>query len=346
MAQDTSTAHNRHMKPVSRVLTALCLTTGAVVAPAAAVLAAGGGTTVVKPSAEAWYRATPVCALPVGCADPGQSPSPYAADTLHVGVTAGVEEARTYLQLDLSALPAGTKPTGGTLLLPIAGGSSDGTRAADTARLQACAVTAPVEDADGSFAAPPEADCEAASVPATFVAAAGDDPAALTVNLADLASAWESAAPGAVALLPAADTAPPESWHVAFSDRTRTGEGVVPISASIAFASAALDSDTDVVVAPPPFEPAPEFEAAPPAFDSGSFAAPPLTAEVPLVPAPQPQVEPAPVTAAPTQQAVTPVALSVPTGFRYPGVFVLPILLAAGLAWLGRALTRDLATEA
>jgi hypothetical protein len=333
------------MKPVSRVLIALCLTTGAVAAPATAVLAAGGGTTVVKPSAEAWYRATPVCALPTGCADAGQAPSPYAADTLHVGVTAGAEDSRTYLQLDLSALPAGTTPSGGTLLLPIAAGSSDGTRAADTARLQACAVTAPVEDADGSFAAPPAVDCEAAAVEATYVAAQGEDPAAFTVNLADLATAWESATPGALALLPASDTAPPESWHVAFSDRSRTGEDVLPIRASIAFASA-LDSGADEVVAPPPFEPAPVLKAAPPAFDPGtSFAAPSLSVDAPLVPAPQPQAEPAPVTAAPVPSSVVPVALSVPNGFRYPGVFVLPIVFAVGLAWLGRALTRDLTVE-
>ena len=333
------------MRPLSRVLLGLCVTAGVVVAPAAAALAAGSGTTVVRPSAEAWYRATPSCALPTGCADAGQAPSPYAADTLHVGVAAGVEEARTYLQLDLSALPAGTKPTGGTLLLPIATGSSDGTRAADTARLQACAVKEPVQDADGSFATPPAVDCEAASAPATFVAAAGDEPAAFTVDLSTLTSAWESSVPGAIVLLPAADTAPPASWHVAFSDRTRTGEGVVPISAAIAYASASLDTTgTEVVVAPPPFAPAPTFDAPAPAFDSGtSFAAPPLTADVPLAPAPAPQAPPAPMTTSPQQSSVVPVALSVPGAFRYPGVFLLPIVLAVAIAWLGRALTRDLA---
>jgi hypothetical protein len=334
------------MKPALRVLLGLGLTAGTVLAPAAPALAAGSGMTVLKPSAEAWYRTTPACLLPTGCAAAGETPSPYSPDTLHVGVTAGLEEARTYLQLDLAALPTATKPTGGTLLLPIAGGARDGTRAAATAQLQACAVSAPVQDADGSFAAPPEADCDAASVPATFVAATKDDPAAFTVDLSALTSAWETATPGAIALLPAADTAPPESWHVAFSDRTRTGEGVVPISASVAYASAVLGTaETEVFVAPPPFEPAPAFEAPAPAFDSGSFAAPPLSADVPLVPAPEPQAQPAPApVAAPQQQSVVPVALTVPGGFRYPGVFLLPIVLAIAIAWLGRALTRDLAT--
>ena len=341
VAQITAAQHNRDMKPVHRVLAGLCLTSAMVVVPAAAAAAAGSGTAVVKPSAEAWYRTTPACTLPIGCVDATGAPSPYPAQTLHVGVNAGQEEARTYLQLDLAGLPSGTKPSGGTLLLPVAGGGDSGTRSPETATIQACAVSAAVEDADGSFATPPEADCDAASVPATYVAAEGENPAALTVALADLVTAWDGgSAPGAVALLPSADTAPPATWHVAFSGRERQGEGVVPISARLSYVSASVDTAEEPapVVPPPPFEPVTE---APQSFDTGtSFAAPPLTVDTPVEPQPAPQ--PAPVAAAPEQQVV-PVASVVDTTFRYPAVFLLPLAVAVLAGWLGRALTRDLA---
>jgi hypothetical protein len=338
------------MRPAPRVLLGLALTAGAVLGPALPALAAGSGTTVVKPAAEGWYRATPACALPTGCADLAATPSQYPPDTLHVGVNAGTEEARTYLRLDLAKLPPGTKPSGGTLLLPVAG-SDDGSRSPETAKLRACAVTEEVEDVEGSFATPPEVDCETVAVPATFVPAEGENPAAFTVDLAALTAAWGShSQPGALAMLPAEDVAPPESWHVAFSDRTRTGDDVVAITAALAFVSTSLDTDSEPapVVAPPPFEPAP-----PPSFDSlsssggidvdagASFAAPALSAGVPL-PAPAAQAAPAPQSA-PAPQQVVPVA-SFQSGFRYPAVFLLPLVLAVAVGWLGRALTRDLVT--
>ena len=331
------------------MLLGLCLTTGAVLGPALPALAAGSGTMTVKPSAEAWYRVTPACGLPTGCADLTGAPSQYSADTLHVGVNAGQEETRTYLQLDLGKLPAGTKPSGGTLLLPVAAGDNDGTRAPETAKLRACAVKAEVKDVDGAFTAPPEIDCEIATVPAMFVPATGDKPAAFTIELSSLTDAWQGdVRPGALALVPAAETAAPESWHVAFSDRTRTGEGVVPISAALAFVSASVDTSRDEapVVDVPAFEsaPAPAFDAGTSPFDSGgstSFAAPAITAETPLLPAPAAQTGPAPVSA-PAQQVV-PVAQSlVQQGFRYPAVFLLPLLLAVAAGWIGKALTRDL----
>ena len=345
MAQTGRTAHNLRMRTPSRLLLALCLTGGVVLGPAVAALAApSSGTVTAEPGAEAWYRSTPSCALPTGCVDATGAPSPYPAQTLHVGVVGGPEETRTYLRLDLGALPSGTKPNGGTLLLPVAP-EADGTRAPDTATIQACAVTGEVEDADGSFAPPPEVDCEQASVPAVFVPAEGENPAAFTVDLATLAAAWQDqGTPGALALLPAAETAPPANWHVAFSQRERTGDGVSPITAAVSFVSDAVDTSLSdaPVVEPPPFAAAPAFESAP-SFDSGaSFASPALTVEAPLVPQPAAQAAPAPATA-PVQQQVVPVASVVPTDFRYPGVFLLPLLVAVALGWLGRALTRDLA---
>jgi hypothetical protein len=336
------------MGTASRVLMGLCLTGATVLGPSLPAFAAGSGTITVRPNAEGWYRSTPACTLPTGCADVGTTPSPYPPDTLHVGATAGAEEARTYLQLDLSRLPAGTKPSGGTLLLPVASGD-DGTRAPETAELRACAVKAEVTDVEGSFATPPEVDCEAASAPATFVPAEGENPAAFTVDLAALTTASQGEVrTGALVLLPAAGSAPPQNWHVAFSNRTRTGEGVVPISAAIAFVSTAVDSSRakGPTVAPPPFESAPAVDSTSISsdLDAGvSFAAPALSAEAPLLPPPVAQEgAPAPVAAAPVQQQVVPAASFVQEGFRYPAVFLLPLLLAVGAGWLGRAMTREL----
>ena len=172
------------MRPVARVLLAVGVAGCTALGPAVAALAAGSGSLTTGPKAEAWYRTSPACALPTGCPP---VPSPYAAGTLHIGVDLGAETDRTVLQLDLTALPAGTKPAGGQLRVPVATGSQDGTRSPETAKIRACPVTAAVKDTDGSYDPPPKADCDSASVDAVFVPAAGAAPAAFTVDLSALA---------------------------------------------------------------------------------------------------------------------------------------------------------------
>lgn len=267
----------------------------------------------------------------------------YAADTLHVGVLLGQEEARTFLQLDLSKLPAGTKPAGGQLRLPVASGGRDGTRAPETAAIRACLVTKPVEDVDGEVGTGPEPDCEAVSTEAGFVAATDEAPAVFTVDLAALARAWDtSSAPGTLALLPAEDVAPTDNWHVAFSDRTREGEGVAKIMAVVSFVSTAVDVQQDP--APPVTAPAESLQA-PTSTPPESFAAPSVpTFDGPIAVAPPAQPAPAPAPETGPQQVV-PAATFIDSSFRYPAVFLLPLLFAIGAAWLGRALTRDLAGE-
>lgn len=326
----------RPMRPVPRVLLALTLTGGAVLGPAAAALAAGSGTVTTGPSAEAWYRFSPLCGTPTGC--PAQ-PSPYAAGTLHVGVNLGAEEDRTVLQLDLSSLPAGTKPAGGQLRLPVATGTQDGARSPATATIRACPVDEQVKDVDGSYADVPEPDCEAASVDAVYEPATAEAPASFTVDLAALAVVWqESLAPGALALLPAEAPAPTDAWHVAFSRRDREGEGVAHITAAVTYVGGSVDVEEEpvpTVEAPidPGFVPPPALST----VDAAPLSAPgpvdvPVTAPAPA-PAPAPQAAAAPV---------VPVAAVVDTSFRYPGVFLLPLALAVVVAWLGRAMTRDL----
>lgn len=329
-------------RPRSRSLLALaaCATTVAL-GPVGSAHAVGSGTVTVPTTTEAWYRSAPICDLPTGC--PAEPPSPYAADTLHVGVNLGEEEARTLLQLDLTELPAGTKPAGGQLRLPVTDGDQDGTRAPETARMRACPVTEPVTPADGALEDGPDVDCDVASADAVFVAATDDAPAAFTVDLTTLARAWEgSTVPGGLALVPAAETAAPDSWHVALSQRDRAGEDVVPVTATLTYLSAVADTrDVPVPPAPAPADSdrgagrdagAPD-RASPPTF--GSVAPEPRMDP----PAPPRTADPAPRAAPP---AATPATLYVEVGFDYPGVFLLPLLFAAAAAWLGRALTRDL----
>ena len=301
---------------------------------------AGSGTATVGVASDAWYAAAAACEQsPTGCLPVGQpAASAYPAKTLQVGVLAGQEESRAYLQLNLTSLPAGTTIAGGQLRLPVAG-SEDGTRAADTATLQACLATGSVkDDAEGSTEAPPKTDCKAATSPAKYVAPVGSAPAMFTVDLSPFAEAWTGGA-SALVLLPAADTSPASAWHVALSAHDRSVAPALRPSATVTYSSAA-----DGVDAPT------SFDAAPPPTDisgsgSASFAAPPLastsTPELPAVTAPTvPDAAPAPVVqAAPQLQPQAAVSVG---GYSYPGVFLLPILLAVAGGWVGRALTRDL----
>ena len=324
------------MRPVSRVLLVVGLTGCTALGPAVAALAAGSGTLTTGPKAEAWFRTSPACALPTGCPP---LPSPYAADTLHIGVELGTETDRTVLQLDLTALPAGTKPAGGQLRVPVATGTQDGTRSPETAKIRACPVAAAVKDADGTYDPAPKPDCDSASVDAVFVPAAGAVPAAFTVDLTSLATEWQEATyPGTMALLPAEGAAATDSWHVAISGRDREGTDVPKVTAAVSYVGGSVDTAEQ---APPPVT-APIDSGGPATLPETSLSAP---APVVQEPAPQPQ---APAVAAPVQAAaptaLAPVAFA-DGGFRYPAVFLMPLLFAIAAGWLGRALTRDLATE-
>jgi hypothetical protein len=311
-------------------------------AAAAAPDAAGSGSATVGVLSDAWYAASSACtASPTGCLPAAPPATAYPAKTLHVGAVAGQEESRTYLTLNLTSLPAGTSLTGGSLRVPVAS-EQDGSLAPDTATLQACAVTGSFkDDVDGSTAAPPAVDCKRATAPAKYVAAAGTAPAVFTVDLSAFATAWTAGATTqGIVLLPASDTAPGSTWHVSMSAHDRQVAAPQHISAVVSYASAAgdlADTDTfgDAVTTP-----------ADAGTGSASFAAPPLapvatnqvtTSVGAAVPVVAPQAPPV----APTQQFQPQAAITV-GGFRYPGVFLLPILLAVACGWLARALTRDL----
>jgi hypothetical protein len=348
------------MRPQGRLTVRLAslvgagLTTGALLLVPVPVEAQEGPVTV-EPRAEAWYRTVPgapdgapsACDLPTGCGPavpkpPVPPPSVYPSGTLHVGVAAGTEESRSYLTLDLSAVPAGAELVGGTLRLPIASDPNSGTAAPDLAKVRVCDVPTFVRDgADGDLTGAPKVDCATSSL-ATFVEGQGDKPGEFLVDLTPFVGKWSNGG-ASIAVLPDKGLAPSDSWHVAFSRHDRKAEGAKPISAQLMLAG---DEPSGGELFPPldPGNvnggpaPAPDLNdsAAPPPLDGGSS---PLEADAgavdPLDPVAAPAADPG--AAAPQVQ---PVAVFV--GHKYPAAFLLPLVVGLSIAWTGRAFTRDL----
>jgi hypothetical protein len=312
---------------VQRVRTRVAALAGAGVTAALLLLpvpvrAAEGESIVVGMSAESWYR-------PAG----QPLPSTYPEGFVHVGALAGVEESRTYLGLDLSRLPADAELVAGTLTLPIVAESTAGTSFPESAKVRACHVASVVADGvAGETAGAPEPVC-AITAPAVYVAAEGEAPAALVIDLAPFIALW-SRGVASLAVLVEEELTPTETWHVAFSRRDREAPDAIPISAQLELGrDAEAEADVADDFEPPAASSSGGFTA--PRLDaSASFAAPPLAAPI------EPQVavtERAPVIM--TQPVVSVVA----GGYAYPVVLLLPLAAAAAIAWAGRALTRDFA---
>ena len=314
-------------------------------------------TTTVGPRAESWYRSTagvslggsPLCDLdtPLGCG-PGippeaqSPPHPYPEGTLHVGAAGGIEEARTYVTLDFSTVDYDARIVAGTLSLPIDMAPESGSVTPDLANLQACLATGFVVDGvSGDITGAPTADC-GVSTAAVYVEAVGDEPARFDVDLDPFIEHWGPLA-GPLALVPGEGSGPADSWHVAFSRRDREGQENLAITALLTVTAAGSPTP------PPPPPPAPvdndDSEAVtlqPAPGGTLTLAPAPPRAADPL-PAPEvappsggaEQPEPAPVAA--------PLSPAGRAGYAYPGVFLLPLILAAGAAWVARAFTADLA---
>lgn len=337
--------------------------------------AAQSADVTVTPRAEAWYRSTlgisvgnsPTCDTPVGCGpavppEVQSPPSQYPADTLHVGLTGGFEDARTYVTLDFSTLDPGADILGGTLSLPIDETPESGTVAPELAEIRACLVTGFVVDGvDGDLAGAPEVDCEVAA-DAVHVPGDGDAPSEFRVDITPFFEHWAPLA-GALSLQPA-DDGESQAWHVAFSRRDRE-ELVEDMRIS-----ATLDIAAEVTTeAPPTTEPTPAptatattsapppvAAAPPPVFTPPGFTAPVAppqtftTTPIPVTP-PSPEVavaqtEPAVVAQpAPQVQAQPALATTPVGGFAYPVVFLLPLLLATAGGWGARAFTADLSVD-
>lgn len=288
-------------------------------------------TTTAATTDEAWYTAVPTCALPTGCGPTDALPPVprYPPGTLHVGVAAGVEESRTYLNFDLGGIPSGGKVRGGTLTIPVAP-PQDGSVSPEAAQITACWVNTPFTPVEGSVAPPPSIDCSN-SAPATYVSG---PPAVMTVDLANFAARWAvGEANNGIALVPAADRTPNSTWHVAFSARTRTGSDVPAARAS-------LDYD------PAPALPAPEPLT--PVIDEPPFVEitidPGFGSDIPALVAPPPASPAAAIVAqADAPETVAPVFVTSGPGFAYPVVLAMPLILLGLGGYLGWALTQPVA---
>jgi hypothetical protein len=157
----------------------------------------------------------------------------------------------------------------------------------------------------------------------------------LSVNLAPFVAEWSDAQVGSLALIPAADVAPTDTWHLAFSRHDRKGTGVMPLSATLLVESA---DDTPSA----PIDPVPPVTSGPPPVTPVATV-PALSPENPPPVAPEQSQPPAPTFAGGSRPV--PAAQVADTSFAYPGVFLLPPLVLLAVAWFARAFTRDLAEE-
>ena len=325
---------SRHVRPsggraVVRVVAAtlVAAATSLVVVPAAYA----DSQTTLSPTAEAWYQPNPSCAAPTGCPPAGPPPnSPYPAGTLHVGLTAKQETARSYLALPFATVTE--MITGGTLTVPLDVTQNDGSSNPSTAKIQVCFTSVSVTAVEGSFDAPPKVDCSTA-VPAAYV----EKPVPhLEADLGAIASKLSSVT-GLVLLPDATKAGPTDSWRVVFSSHSRADAAKTPpATATLSIADPPANSPDQPPVVTLPDSSNQTFGGIEPATGTGFAAAPAVdvpTAQAPTVTAPQIT---APVT------APVSVARTITVGYAYPIVWLLPLAFLLLVPLAARALTRDL----
>jgi len=316
----------RHRGRQAAVIAALALPAVGwlAIAPASAALqrTSDEQTSTVGDAAEAWYAASPidVCTTPLGCPPATVPTSPYPAETLHVGIAAGQETARTYVLPDLLNIPYGAKFVGGTMTLPVTTDQSAGTVSPDAAKIQACLAKAPITDGtQGSTQAPPATDCTTKELlkydakKATF-----------TLDLTPFLTAWSSGKPQlGLALVPVTGT-PTDAWQVSFNGRKYKGAHI----------------SSGVVFTVPPVAPVSTPSSKPAAAPAN--VTPPSTPNVSLPPpsTDTPPVAP-PQVATPTVPAPVAQPVAVSQEFQYPLAFLLPIAMLGAAAFFIRLFTRD-----
>lgn len=339
-----------------------------------AAVAAWGGTaafaqqTVVAPdAAEAWYSTGPLdtCTSPVGC-EPVSPPAPtYPAGTLHVAVTAGQTDDVTYVQPDLTSLPAGEEAVSGTMTLPLATVTGSGNSNPSAATMEACLATATFSDGtEGSTSPPPATDC---SVHAPVEVGSSS----FSLHLDPFLAAWNGGKPDdGVALVPdPSSTTATSDWHVAFNGRRLAGVAHIMSSLVLAPAPGFTPGESGAVPAGPGY-PSGGTAGSAPAGAGASLLAPPVLPGVSAAPIVTPPtgagqgaiasgMPPAlagasgpsgtsNVASAPAHASIGPAA---PTsfvaatargrGFQYPEVMLLPLAFAGGLVLVARMLTSD-----
>lgn len=297
----------------------------------------GGDTESVEvpTGVEAWYNTTP---LPVGDLPVVPPPTnPYEEDTLHVRITGGQENARTYISLDLKRLPVGTEISDGLLSLPLAPSEKE-TDDDRSARLWICLADPLDEKVSGSFEQPPKVDCESRSG-ATYVRKPRPH------FIVDLAPFVDFLQTNSLAVLPS-DVAREkgDTWHVSFYGKKNDTKSANPVTAELVIAEV-----SGLAAAPPPVPPV-NPDPAPPAdsgFGSGSLniGMPPPTQ--PLNDAPAPPSSDrlgsrTPATRNPQPVAAPPAEPTAAEGPSYTAVWALPLLLLLLAGYFSSALTRDI----
>lgn len=284
--------------------------------------------TQARTSAESWYVVRPACPAPADCTASAGEANPYPPGTLHIAVQGGTETLRTYLELDLAAVPDDARLAGGTLRLPVAG-SDAGSVQPEAAQLQACIVHDDLESVEGSTSVPPSYSC-GASADARYEPADGDRSPAFVVDLAPFAAFADNGTIG-LALIPAAEAlTPPTTWHVAINGTAREGD-VERVTVALDVDEQATTTPTTAMPSPPPI--AADTDASP----SFVASAPPAVAAPPRPPAS------GEVLAQVAEPVVTPAAATTARGFEQPGVFALPLVALAIAGYLAWALTRPIA---
>lgn len=325
-------------------LIASALTAAGAAASGASAAAATQSTYPATFLAQSWYRAAPVdtsavsgCGVPaVGClpVPDAAPPNQYPAGTLHVGVSGGTEDARSYLSLTAPTIPYDAVVTGGTLILPVDTDTQAGTLSPETASIRACLVQGRVKDGvEGGFFGAPAIDCTTSS-PAAFTPSRGQTGPEFTVELGPFTKAL---AVGNLALALVPGENPGTAWHVAFlrSDQRPAGPGRQPISAVLRTGTgtngaAEVPISSDAPPSGPPLTGASGALSPPgPGLGAAAQSAPGI----------------APVVAVPRRSAPA-LAMRPLAAFRRPIwsplVFLLPVVALAAFAWTAKTFTREL----
>ena len=278
----------------------------------------------IAPSAEAWYQPNPSCATPAGCVGAGTVPpaSPYPAETLHIGASAGGETARTYVAMSFVAVTGDI--TAAALTVPLDTDPADGGFASEAAKIQVCLTSAPLATTRGSFDPPPSTDCSVAA-PATYVATPQPH---LDADLGPLIDRLQSAT-GIVLLPDATASTPTESWRVVFSAHDAAGAATTAASVTLKF------QDRSVAASPgstsTPFGP----------IVGGVVPVqPPLGTSFAVTPSTVARAAPA---GAPSVGSVSSAPRTIrAAAYLYPGVWLLPLLVLVLVPIVVKALTTDL----
>ena len=257
---------------------------------------------------QGWYNTLGPCPAVGGCPT-GTTTSRYPSGTLHVGVTLGQEDSRTYLSFDIDSLPA--SPSAGTLTLPIAGADA-GTQNASAAQLSACLATEPAAEVEGSDRTPPAMDCSTN----TTASRAGS---AFTVDLAPFLARWKSENYGLAIIASEEARTPGTSWHVAFEGKSIAARFIYEISAAEEVPAAPIAEESSNVVT---------FIGEPAGPD---LVSPPLPSDRDVV-----SVAPLAQTTQPDEG---------PGTFAYPAIFWVPLGILVVAGYLAYGLTRRIPHE-